>query len=217
MNAYLTRGDFRPYKTSRFISINLSKPHNPGCILPSFCATQRSQWRIAAQSAGREAIFTDYQLRVAAVMRDNRRDEMSITIESFTDEFWVVCPRCSKRRAGAAFVRNAPGAFGMCELGHRGRGLSATRGVLTESSSGSGREVSMRWAMPPTRTFICRCGLKISCGTRCCGRTTNGIWSFLDEYVGAENRRSAADRGLAVRAMLCWRTACRVGGSRLKS
>jgi heme-degrading monooxygenase HmoA len=91
LNAYLdTAASLRPLLDGidGFISIErFQSLSDPGRILSlSFWRDEAAvrQWRNlpphrAAQSAGRASIFTDYRLRVAAVMRDygmNDRDEV---------------------------------------------------------------------------------------------------------------------------------------------
>jgi len=100
--------------------------------------------------------------------------EMSTTIWSFSDEYWVVCPRCSKR----ALVRPSPGAA---------RLICVSCGALR-----SWRPLARRagiWQGGTDPYFNLPLWLKIPCGNELLWACNERHLNFLDEYVRAENRR----------------------------
>jgi hypothetical protein len=114
---------------------------------------------------------------------------MSTTIESFTDEFWVVCPRCSKRALVRRSSETRPARLACVSCGASRSWVSATRGVLTSSRASQWPRGQYAVGDAADPYFHLPLWLKISCGNEMLWAYNERHLSFLDEYVRAENRR----------------------------
>src|SRR5688572_5235809 len=57
-----------------------------------------------------------------------------VTIWSFTNEFWVVCPRCTGRALVRRSTDSRPARFTCAQCGASRAWVSSTRGILTSSN-----------------------------------------------------------------------------------
>lgn len=121
--------------------------------------------------------------------RDNvPADEMSTTLGSFTDEFWVVCPRCSKRALVRRSSETRPPRLVCASCGTSRSWVSSSRGVLTSSRASSWPQGQYAVGDAADPYFHLPLWLKIACGNEMLWAYNERHLSFIADYVGAQNR-----------------------------
>ena len=117
--------------------------------------------------------------------------EMSITIESFTDEFWVVCPRCSKRALVRRSAETRPARLVCASCGTSRSWVCSSPGLLISSRANAWPRGQYAVGDGFDPYFHLPLWLQIACGGESLWAYNERHLEFIDTYIRAVNRRRA--------------------------
>ncbi|MFC4311273.1 hypothetical protein ACFPN2_19400 [Steroidobacter flavus] len=116
---------------------------------------------------------------------------MSITLWSFADEFWVVCPRCSARALVRPYSEKRPARLVCVKCGTSRSWVLSARGVLTSGRASQWPRGTYAVGDAADPYFHLPLWLRVPCGSEVLWAFNERHLNFIDEYVRAENRRRA--------------------------
>jgi hypothetical protein len=111
-----------------------------------------------------------------------------VTLQTFADEFLVVCPRCSRKARVQAATSSRPARLTCIECGTSKSFASAAKGVLVSSNSRRWPKGQYALGDAADPWFHLPLWLRIPCAAGVIWAFNERHLDYLHEYVSSENR-----------------------------